>query len=170
MEAVRPTWLSVSPLTAQAFAPFGAVIELADQGLAINNGTCMRHHDLARPSASAPGAVALSLFEAAATPRPCNLHLMERHLLGSQSFVPFGAELQMLVVVADSNLQAEQLAPQHLRAFVSNGHQGIHLHAGVWHHPLQSLQIGTWLVVDRIADEMDCEVHPIALWNLACEV
>ena len=166
----QSTWLPVRPLTAQAFAPFGEVIELESGGerVSINGGTSMRHHTLACPTAAAPGALALSLFDAAATPQPCALQCMERHHLGSQSFTPFGAALQMLVVVADARLLAGQLAPQHLRAFVSNGRQGINLHAGVWHHPLLSLQAGAWLVVDRIAAAVDCEVQPLAAWRLRC--
>ena len=162
--------LAVRPLTAESFAPYGQVIELADgaRRIAINDGTCVRHHDLARPSATAPGAIGLSLFDADATPGPVALRLMERHGLGSQSFTPFGATLRMLVVVADAGLAPDRLAPGHLRAFVSNGRQGIQMNAGVWHHPLVSLQAGTWLVVDRIAPEADCDVVPIHDWRIRC--
>jgi ureidoglycolate lyase len=164
-----PAWLPVRTLTAQAFAPFGEVIEAgAGSAIPINGGTCLRHHDLARPSAAQPGSVSLSLFEAAAAPRPCVLHLMERHRLGSQSFAPFGAALRMLVVVADARLAPAELAPHHLHAFVSNGQQGIHLRAGTWHHPLLSLTAGTWLVADRVDAQPDCDVVPIDGWRLRC--
>ena len=162
-------WLPVRALTAQGFAPFGEVIETgAGSTIPINNGTCLRHHDLARPSAAEPGSVALSLFEAAAAPRPCVLRLMERHRLGSQTFAPFGAALRMLVVVADARLALDELAPHYLHAFVSNGQQGIHLRAGVWHHPLLSLDAGPWLVADRVAAQVDCDVVPIEDWQLRC--
>lgn len=167
--------LLVNPLTAEAFAPFGQVIERAPGGRApgsrrivINDGSCVRHHDLARPQASAPGAISLSLFEAAATPLPAQLRLLERHRQGSQAFAPFGAALRMLLVVADAALAPGAITPGHLRAFVTDGQQGVQLHCGVWHHPLLSLQAGTWLVADRVADEADCDVVPIAGWQLHC--
>ncbi len=162
--------LAVRPLTAESFAAYGQVIELADgaRRITINDGTCVRHHDLARPTATAPGAVGLSLFDTDATPGPVALRLLERHGLGSQSFTPFGTALRMLVVVADAGIAPDRLAPGHLRAFVSNGRQGIQMNAGVWHHPLISLQAGTWLVVDRIAPETDCDVVPIHDWRILC--
>ncbi|MDR0225876.1 MAG: ureidoglycolate lyase [Burkholderiaceae bacterium] len=164
------TRLVARPLTAEAFAPFGQVIEHAPGGrrLAINDGSCVRHHDLARPQASAPGAISLSLFEASATPLPAALRLVERHRLGSQAFAPFGAALAMLLVVADAALAPGDIRPEHLQAFVTSGQQGVQLHPGVWHHPLLSLQSGTWLVADRVADQVDCDVVSLARWQLHC--
>jgi len=163
--------LPVQPLTAEAFAPYGQVIELGGSGtrqISINDGRCMRHHDLARPLAAAPGAVAFSLFDAAATALPARLTLMERHRLGSQSFAPFGTGLQLVAVVADAAIAADALGPQHLRAFLTNGQQGLQLSPGVWHHPLLSLQAGPWLVADRIAPEVDCDVVRIDAWGVDC--
>ena len=169
--ADTPWRLPVHPLTARGFAPFGDVIEAAaHRAVAINDGTCLRHDDLARPSAAAPGCLALSLFDAAAAPRPCAVHALERHRLGSQAFAPFAAALRMLVVVADAALAPQDLAPGHLHAFVSNGRQGIHLRPGVWPHPLLSLEAGTWLVADRVAAPVDCDVLPVQHWRLYCAV
>lgn len=168
------TWLPVRTLTADAFAAYGNVIELSpgNRQWAINDGNCVRHHDLARPFASdasaEPGAVGLSLFDAAATPLPTTLRRMERHRLGSQAFAPFGAALQMLLVVADADIPAEELRPEHLVAFITDGRQGIQLRAGTWHHPLVSLQAGAWLVVDRIVQEVDCEVVVVQAWGVRC--
>lgn len=164
--------LLAQPLTAQAFAPFGEVIDVRSSGqrIAINAGSSLRHHDLARPSAQAPGQLALSLFDAQAAPAPWPVRLLERHRLGSQAFTPFGSALRMLVVVAPAHLAAHELQAQHLQAFISNGQQGINLRAGVWHHPLISLDAGPWLVVDRVSDDpaetVDCEVQPLRHWGL----
>lgn len=165
-----PAVLPVRPLTAEAFAAFGQVIERAPGGrrIPINDGSCVRHHDLARPLASAPGAISLSLFEAAATPLPAALRLVERHRLGSQAFAPFGAALRMLLVVADAALAPGEITPAHLQAFLSDGQQGVQLRPGVWHHPLLSLQDGTWLVADRVAEEVDCDVVRMDHWRLHC--
>jgi ureidoglycolate lyase len=157
-------------LTAKSFAPYGEVIELSTRGTqrSINDGSCVRHHDLARPVAVAPGVVGLSLFDAAAVPVPAPLHVLERHRLGSQAFAPFGASLRMLVVVADARLDANALRPEHLAAFVTSGQQGIQLRIGTWHHPLLSLQAGPWLVADRIAEAGDCETLTIRPWQMHC--
>ncbi len=163
--------LPVQPLTAEAFAPYGQVIALGGRGtrqIAINDGRCMRHHDLARPFAAEPGSIAFSLFDADATALPARLTLMERHRLGTQSFAPFGAALQLVAVVADASIAPAALGPQHLRAFVTDGRQGLQLHPGVWHHPLLSLQAGPWLVADRIAPEVDCDVVRIDAWGVDC--
>ncbi len=163
--------LPVQPLTAEAFAPYGHVIALGGSGtrqIAINDGRCMRHHDLARPFAAEPGSIAFSLFDADATALPARLTLMERHRLGTQSFAPFGAALQLVAVVADASIAPAALGPQHLRAFVTDGRQGLQLHPGVWHHPLLSLQAGPWLVADRIAPEVDCDVVRIDAWGVDC--
>ncbi len=163
--------LPVQPLTAEAFAPYGQVIALGGSGtrqIAINDGRCMRHHDLARPFAAEPGSIAFSLFDADATALPARLTLMERHRLGTQSFAPFGAALQLVAVVADASIAPAALGPQHLRAFVTDGRQGLQLQPGVWHHPLLSLQTGPWLVADRIAPEVDCDVVRIDAWGVEC--
>ena len=162
--------LALRPLTAQAFAPFGQVIdtESAAQRVAIYAGTCQRHHDLGRPSADG-GALAFNLFVADAVACPAPLRLMERHHRGSQSFAPFGAALRMVIVVAAPTLDAAALAPEHLHGFITDGHQGINLNPGVWHHPLLALDAGPWLVVDRVGapgEAPDCEVLDISHWHL----
>ncbi len=171
MNGAEPsTWLPVRALSAEAFAAYGDVIELSqgNRRWDINDGNCVRHHDLARPFASAPGAVGLSLFDAAATQLPAALRRMERHRLGSQAFAPFGAAVQMLLVVAHARIEPDDLRPEHLEAFVTHGGQAIQLREGTWHHPLLSLQAGAWLVVDRIAQLADCDVVPIQAWGLGC--
>ena len=170
MLGAPPAGLMLRPLTAQGFAPFGQVIdtESAAQRVAINAGTCQRHHDLGRPSTDG-GALAFNLFVADAVACPAPLRLMERHHRGSQSFAPFGAALRMVIVVAAPTLDGAALAPQHLHGFITDGHQGINLNAGVWHHPLLALDAGPWLVVDRVGalgDTPDCKVVDISHWHL----
>lgn len=162
-------WLPVQPLTACAFAPFGRVIESDSnaQQIAINAGTCTRFHDLARPDIEG-GAVGLSIFAAQAAPMPALLRLMERHPLGSQAFAPLGQALQMVVVVADAHIAAQDLRPHHLQAFVSSATQALQLHPGTWHHPLISLQAGQWLVIDRVGNGPNCDEVDISQWQLRC--
>ncbi|MFX8813062.1 ureidoglycolate lyase, partial [Acinetobacter baumannii] len=80
---------------------------------------------------------------------PIRLRVMERHPLGSQAFVPMCGD-PFLVVVAPPGPAP---APADLRAFVTNGRQGVNYARGTWHHPLLALdRISDFLVVDRGGD------------------
>ena len=65
--------IQAQPLTAEAFAPFGTVIEaVGDPSFMINAGRCGRYHDLARPQVlGGGGAVAIALT--LTTPLPTHL-------------------------------------------------------------------------------------------------
>ncbi len=133
--------IKVEPLTIEAFAPFGKVIE-ADPASAfeINSGFTTRFNALAEVE-TGEGAAIISIFRG--RPRDLEVVMLERHPLGSQAFMPLGGQ-QWLAVVAD---KPELYA---CRAFLCAGDQGLQYAANVWHHPL--LVIGAaqdFLVVDR---------------------
>lgn len=145
---MRP--LLVEPLSAAAFAPFGAVIEFgsAPEVYPINAGSAMRHHALATVDLLG-GQAAISLLRAQAFALPIEIRLLERHPLGTQAFIPL-TPLSYLVVVAQ-----DPTAP---RAFMAHAGQGVQYHRGCWHHPLLALQSGDFLIVDRIGAGDNCEV------------
>ena len=136
--------ISVEPLTPQAFAPYGKVIE-ADPAKAveINTGYTTRFHALAE-SEVGEGQAIISIFRG--RPRPMTVGMLERHPLGSQAFMPLNGQKWLAVVADKANLKT-------CRAFVCEGHQGLQYDANVWHHPL--LVIGKaqdFLIVDRAGD------------------
>jgi ureidoglycolate lyase len=140
--------LTPEPLTAEAFAPFGSVIEASDDAvkLDINQGHAVRYDRLAAIDVADEGGVGvISLFRA----RPLDalvLKMFERHPLGSQSFVPLGGR-PYLVAVAP----AGPFDPAGVRLFRAEGHQGVHYRKGVWHHFLLVLDAESdFLVVDRV--------------------
>lgn len=82
----------ISPLTAEAFAPFGDVIEVVgDADKIINQGQCGRYHDRASLDFS-DGQAGISLFNANPRSLPYQLDMVERHPEGSQAFVPMTHE------------------------------------------------------------------------------
>lgn len=139
--------LQARPLTREAFAPFGQVIELEGaRHFDINGGTTRRFHDLAEIDTLAEGGRPIvNLFRAQPRAQPVQLTLMERHPLGSQAFIPLAAQRYIVVVAPD-----EGGTPGPLQAFISKGWQGVNYHRNVWHHPLLALDmISDFLVVDR---------------------
>ncbi len=147
--------LPLEPLTAEVFAPFGAVIE-ADHARSrlINDGRCRRYHALA--TADCDGEVILSIFRAIAWPRPVRVAMLERHPRGSQAFVPMQREPWLAVV-------AERPEPAACRAFLVRGDQGLQIARGVWHHPLLALApLQDFLVVDSAGSGENLEEHHFA--------
>src|SRR5690625_168996 len=95
--------LEARPLTQEAFAPFGEVIDtrIADY-FHINAGRTRRYHDLARIETLGEEAKALiSIFVSQPVAVPLTLDFLERHPQGSQAFVPMHEE-RFLIVVAPS--------------------------------------------------------------------
>lgn len=135
-----------APLTAEAFASYGDVIEVAGKpDKIINQGLCARHHDLARLDFG-NGRAGISLFDAKARTFPYVVDMVERHPLGSQAFVPV-SQVPFLVIVAEDDAGT----PVRLKAFVTGPGQSINLHRGVWHGVLAPINSpGQYVVVDRI--------------------
>lgn len=142
-----PIRIPTAPLTRAAFAPFGDVVETEGaEHFRYNDGYAVRFHDLARIECAAEGGrPLLSIFRAKPFPLPLRIALMERHPISSQAFVPMG-EARFLVVVAEKSTAPD---PADLRAFVTDGKQGVNYRPGTWHHPLIALKEGDFLVVDR---------------------
>jgi len=142
--------LAARPLTRKAFAPFGDVIQSdGTEHFQVNAGAMDRFHSLAQVDiGSQPDARAMiSLFRSReAISLPYEVTLMECHPLGSQAFVPLRGQ-RFVVVVAPPG---KQLDPAELRAFLTDGTQGVNYHRGVWHMPLSAFEKDQeFLVVDR---------------------
>jgi ureidoglycolate lyase len=154
--------LRAEPLTAAAFAPFGDVLDATGAFRPINGGLCARHHDRARIDI-AQGRAGISIFAARPRSLPYAFDLVERHPLGSQAFLPM-TSAPFLVIVAPGT--AEEVDA--LRAFLTDGAQGINLLRGTWHGVLTPLAApGRFAVVDRIGDGANLQEwrYP-ALWTV----
>lgn len=156
---MSPRRLVPQPLTAAAFAPFGDVIESADAFSVINSGTTQQFADLAQVQVSdAGGAPRVSIYRVAPYELPLPLRMLERHPLGSQLFMPLHGE-RFLVVVAP---RGDRIDPGAVRAFVTNGRQGVNYRPGTWHHPVIALgDRSDFLVLDRTGPGANCDEFPL---------
>ena len=140
--------LRPQPISVENFAPFGDVIGVDPASSSgMNDARFSRYDKLATVDLDAKGEVAISIVKSmTATELPYRFSMVERHPLGSQAFVPLAA-FPFIVVVARAG---DDVTAADLRAFVTDGEQGINYHRGVWHMPLIALQEGqSFLVVDR---------------------
>lgn len=143
--------ITTEPLTHEAFAPFGDVLDATGNFRLINAGLCQRFHNRARLdfAAAQPG---ISIFQAEPRILPYCLDLIERHPEGSQAFIPM-TQNPFLIIVATSPADTPS-------AFLTNGAQGINLHRGTWHGVLTPLTApGLFAVIDRIGDGPNLEEH-----------
>lgn len=150
--------LRIEPLTKQAFAPFGDVIETDDSAhFMINSGSTQRFHKLATVETAAPEDQAIiSIFRASALPMPMTIRMLERHPLGSQAFIPLLGNA-FVIVVAPISATPDSNS---VRAFQSNGRQGVNYHRGIWHHPVLALAAqDDFLVVDRSGPGNNCDEY-----------
>jgi ureidoglycolate lyase len=148
--------LTVQRLTPATFAPFGTVVQAPPEGgRPINGGSSQRFDLLDDMALSAQGGrPMLALFRAQARQFPHAVNELECHRLGSQSFVPLGRR-RFVLVVAPAAPQPDLAA---IAAFVTDGEQGVVLAPGTWHHALLAVDAGDFVVVERAADVVDCDV------------
>ncbi len=148
--------MTIEPLTKQAFAPFGDVIETDNsEFFMINQGSTRRYHKLADVDVAEQGGDAIiSIFQATPLSYPLRIAMLERHPLGSQAFVPLLGNPYLILVAP----KGDKPEPDQIRAFSSNGKQGVNYHKGVWHHPVLALsQQDHFLIVDRAGPGNNCD-------------
>ena len=139
--------LTIEPLNAETFAPFGQVLEADPSTMKlINGGTTERFHGLGQAEALGDGAgVILNIFRGQPRKFPYAVDMMERHPFGSQSFSPLSGRPFLVIVAEDDGGK-----PGVPRVFSATAQQGVNYPANVWHHPLMSLhEVSDFLVVDR---------------------
>ncbi len=149
--------LQLETLTAEAFAPFGDVIEVSDtvNHFTINDGNTERYHDLANIEPGPDGKAIVSIFRGLPRNLPFTVEMMERHPKASQAFIPTNGE-PYLVIVAPAG---EAPKATDLRLFLAQGTQGVNYATGVWHHPLMALnKVGDFIVIDRKGPGDNCDV------------
>ncbi|NVD42453.1 ureidoglycolate lyase [Ensifer sp. HO-A22] len=149
--------IEIKPLTREAFAPFGDVIETENaHSFPINGGKCTRYHDLAKiETAGDKGRPMISLVRGEPYPLPLKLTMVERHPLGSQAFIPL-TDNPFLVVVSGETKEG----PSEPIAFRTAPGQGVNIARNVWHGILTPLDdVSDFAVVDRGGEGVNLEEH-----------
>lgn len=124
--------LPAKPLTASAFAPYGAVLEIP-----ASTGKAALPPALGNLRVQAQPDLSVSCVEQVRT-LPLEVTFMERHQFSSQTFMPLDASCRYLVIVAPPDAQG---GPDGARAeaFIAHGGQSITYHPDTWHYSLTLL-------------------------------
>ena len=157
--------LTPEALTTENFSPFGQVISCENiEHTTINDGYAEKYADLALiDTQEDQGSTGVHIFVAKKRQFPLQITMLEKHPFFSQAFIPRG-KTQFVVVVAPPS---DELVIENVRAFISNGDQGINYSRGVWHFPLITLDDNShFIVIDRkhktdIDSIEQCIVKPI---------
>ena len=154
--------LAAHPITRDSFAPYGWLIDATGQpGRPINAGSSQRIDGLSELSLDAAGGQpCLAIFRAEPREIKGPWRELERHALGTQTFIPLNG-VRCVVLVA---LGGDRPDPSTLAAFLVGGGQGITLRAGTWHHGLLALEQGDFVVLERGGGSatVDCEIAHLA--------
>ena len=119
------------PLTAEAFKPFGAVV----QGPPVP-GRVYVTDTLANGRPNAPVCLSVATVE----PRkelPLEVKVLERHEHSSQTFIPLSVSRYLVLATLDAPGGGPDVS--RLRAFVARAGQGVTYAKGTWHHPVTVL-------------------------------
>lgn len=119
------------PLTQEAFAPFGDVIDVPSEP-----GRKYYEDALGNLRANAHPSLSLSL-KAEMPDRPLRAELLERHEFSSQTFVPIDVARWLIVVAPHATAGGPDLSG--VKAFIATGRQGVTYKPNTWHHGLTVL-------------------------------
>jgi ureidoglycolate lyase len=155
--------VTATPLTLEAFAPFGAVVSAGlKAGASANQGTAVRFDRCAELVSTRPAATPnLAVFRSTKKTLPFEVRLLERHPCSTQTFLPMVCRRFLVVVAPTAADGSPDLAG--LRAFVCGPGQGVTYGAGVWHHPIIALDEDADFAMLAWEDggPLDCVEHPL---------
>lgn len=156
------TRLLAEPLAQQTFAAYGEVIngDMSGPVQLINQGTSRKVTAPPLNLNAQGGQPGLYVYCAKAQSLPLTLTVLERHALGSQTFIPLaGVPFVVVAALSDTTGLAPDLSS--LRAFWADGSQAVSLNAGTWHHSLISMTDGEFVVIERAATAPDCDTYTL---------
>jgi len=139
------------------FSSYGDLISTDDiNPMNINEGYAKRFDNLANLDTSKDsGKTIVSIFSALKRTFPMKIHMMEKHPLGTQAFIPM-KETTFLAFVAPSGESPEI---DKIQSFVIPPKRGINYKPGIWHFPLISTENINFLVIDRKGSGDNLIIH-----------
>ena len=139
------------------FSSYGDVISTEDiNPMNINEGYAKRFDNLANLDTSKDsGKTIVSIFSALKRTFPMIIHMMEKHPLGTQAFIPM-KETTFLAFVAPSGESPEI---DKIQSFIIPPKMGINYKPGIWHFPLISTENINFLVIDRKGSGDNLIIH-----------
>ena len=149
---MRHIKLTPEELTEENFADFGEVVSIqSKQSKTINNGFAEKFADIASlDTKEDQGQTSVHIFVAKSRQFPLHISMLEKHPYFSQTFIPRHSSPFIVVVAPPS----EKPSIEKIKAFITNGEQGINYSRGVWHFPLISIKDNSqFIVIDRKHNE-----------------
>lgn len=143
------------PLTADAFAPFGQVLQ--GSGAATERKPYASRMCNGRPHAR-PNMTYMRIAPEAGTIR---IGVLERHPHSNQTFVPLNGTRQ-LIAVCPSGADGQPLVSG-LKVFIASGAQAVNYDANVWHAPRMALNAPGEFVMFRWDDGSDLDTEVVEL-------
>ena len=139
------------------FSSYGDLISTDDiDPMNINEGYAKRFDNLANLDTSKDsGKTIVSIFSALKRTFPMKIHMMEKHPLGTQAFIPM-KETTFLAFVAPSGESPEI---DKIQSFIIPAKMGINYKPGIWHFPLISTENINFLVIDRKGSGDNLIIH-----------
>ena len=151
-------------ITRSNFSAFGDLISADDISfMDINAGYAKRFDNLANINTSKDkGETIVSIFSALRRTFPMKIDMMEKHPLGSQSFIPM-KETTFLSFVAPAGESPEI---SKIQSFIIPPKTGINYKPGIWHFPLISTEDTNFLVIDRKGSGENLIIHKFEKENI----
>ena len=144
-------------ITRDNFAKYGDLISSNDiKSMDINAGYAKRFDNLANIDTSKDdGKTIISIFSASKRSFPMKIDMMEKHPLGSQTFMPM-KETTFICFVAPEGRFPEV---NKIESFIIPPKSGINYKPGIWHFPLISTEDTDFLVIDRKGSGENLIIH-----------
>jgi len=151
-------------ITRSNFSAYGDLISADDISfMDINAGYAKRFDNLANVDTSSKGGKTIvSIFSALKRAFPMKIDMMEKHPLGSQSFIPM-KETTFLSFVAPAGEFPEI---SKIQSFIIPPKTGINYKPGIWHFPLISTEDTNFLVIDRKGSGENLIIHKFEKENI----
>ena len=151
-------------ITRSNFSAYGDLISADDiSSMDINAGYAKRFDNLANVDTSSEGGKTIvSIFSALKRAFPMKIDMMEKHPLGSQSFIPM-KETTFLSFVAPPGKSPEI---SKIQSFIIPPKTGINYKPGIWHFPLISTEDTNFLVIDRKGSGENLIIHKFEKENI----